>query len=214
MSLGIYWWVQNYVPAGILQIIRLAQIYALLAATYLYLALLIGPLVYRWHSMPARGYVYRARRAIGVSAFYFACLHSYLAFFKQLGGFTGLGFLNGKYLLAISLSFTALVILALMASTSFDKAVQKLTFKGWKLLHRFIYLAATLVLIHALMLGTHFQDLFGLIPQISFVAVAFLLILQAQRLDAWLQTKFPALPRQAITAIVIISLLMIGFLFI
>ena len=130
--------------------------------------------------------MYRARRAIGVSAFYFAALHVYFAFFKQLGGFTGLGFLNTKYLIAIAFGTTALSILALLSSTSFDTVVTLLTFKRWKLLHRLAYVGGMLVLIHALLLGTHFIYLSRSIPQILFIAVGFLFFLEARRIDAHL----------------------------
>ncbi len=134
----------------------------------------------------------KARRALGVSAFYFGLLHGLFAFFGQLGGFAGLGFLSSKYLLAISLSFIALVILFLMTVTSFDFMVAKLTYPKWKFLHRFVYIAGVLILLHALMLGTHFSDLSSTIPQIFFSALAILLLLEANRFDTYLQKKFIA----------------------
>src|SRR5258708_1943827 len=152
LSVGFYLYVRLTIPEGALQIIRLTQYYALSALTYLYLAVLAGPLMYVAKWFPFRAQYLKARRAIGVSAFYFGLLHALLAFFGQLGGFAGLFFLSGNYLLAISLSFTALVILFLMAATSFDAMVTKLTFPKWKLLHRFVYLVIVLILIHALML--------------------------------------------------------------
>ncbi len=194
VSLALYVWVRVMVPAGLPRTIRLTQLYALTALIYLYVTLLIGPAVYSFRSLPWRGHIYRARRAIGVSTFYFACLHAYLAFFKQLGGFSGLGFLSSRYLLAIILSFTALVIFFLMTITALDKAVKRLTFRRWKMLHRFVYLAGVLVLVHALMLGTHFSDLSQAIPQISFIALACLLFLEARRFDAYLKSKRANLP--------------------
>lgn len=199
LSCTIYGWVANNIPAGSLPIIRLTQLYAFTALAFLYLTLLIGPAIYTFRFLPWRGPLFRARRALGVSAFCFACLHAYFAFFKQLGGFAGLGFLDSKYLWAISLSFTALVILGLMAATSFDRIVKLLTFRRWKLLHRFVYLAGFFILIHALLLGTHFSDLASLIPQIIFIALAFLLFLEARRLDAYLEKKMPAAPRFGLT---------------
>lgn len=195
LSVGMWWGVRHDTADTSLQIIRLTQLFALTALAYLYVTVLIGPAVYTFKRLPWRGGVYRARRAIGVSAFYFASLHAYLAFFKQLGGFQGLRLLDNTYLIAISLSFTALVILCLMAATSFTMVVQWLTFKRWKLLHRFVYVAALFVLIHALMIGPHFSDLSATLPQVSFVLLVFLLWLEARRFDVYLGSFFPRVAR-------------------
>ncbi len=201
ISLLIYIWVKQTIPGEILQTIRLTQIFALLSITYLYFALLIGPINYMFRWLPYRAHYVKARRAIGVSAFYFAVIHAYTAFFGQLGGFGGLQFLSSKYLLAITLSTTALLILTAMALTSFDGVIEKMKFTRWKLLHRLIYLASILIVIHALMLGTHFSDLSNIIPQIMFIAIGFLLILEALRFDFFLNKKFKTLPKKGITLI-------------
>lgn len=194
-----------------LQLIRLGQYYALLALAYLYTALLIGPAVYVFKWLPWRGHIYRARRAVGVSAFFLGLLHGSIEFFGLLGGFPGLPFLPLKYLIAISLSFTALVMLLLMASTSFDYMVSHLGMKRWKFLHRFIYVAGFLVVIHALMLGTHFADLNTAIPQLFFIALAFLLILEANRVDVYVAKRLAwAAPKPialSLLAIVIVAYL-------
>jgi len=200
------------IPEGSLRIIKLTQLYALTTLSLLYIALLIGPVVYIFHWLPFRGDIYRVRRAIGVSTFFFALLHASFAFFGELGGFAGLFYLSGKYLLAISFSFTALCILTAMASTSFDFMVIKLG-KKWKLLHRFIYLVAVLVLIHALMLGTHFQDISGWIPQVFLGAFAVLLVLEANRFDAYLSRKFIAFPRFGISTVIVVGLLLSYFVY-
>ncbi len=187
--------VQSAVPQENLKIIRLTQIYALTATAYLYTALIIGPIIKVFTRLHHKNQLIHARRAIGVSAFSFALLHASFAFFGQLGGFTGLGFLSAKYLLAITLSFSALVILSLMAATSSDFMVAKLTYAKWKALHRMVYVAGFLILIHALMLGTHFQDLSALIPRIFAIALAVLLILEGLALDRYLNLKFKIAPR-------------------
>ena len=165
-SLLIYIWVVMTIPDRTVQNIRLTQDYALLAAACLYFALLAGPFCYTIKVFPYRSQYIKARRALGVSAFYFAFLHFCVAFFEQLGGFGGLAFLSNNYVIALSLSATALVILSLLAATSFDSVVKKMKFKRWKLLHRLVYLAGICILIHAAMLGTHFQDLSEPIPQL------------------------------------------------
>lgn len=195
---------------GISQIVDLDQDFALTSIICLYLTLLAGPFCYRFKAFPFRSQYLKSRRALGVSAFYFALLHTYFAFFDQLQGFSGLGFLDNKYLLALAISFMALIILSLLALTSFDWAVEKLKFKNWKMLHRLVYLAGILILVHVLLLGTHFSNLSDLIPKISFLALAFLLVLEAPRLDKIL-AKFAALPKLGFSSVVILVILAVVY---
>lgn len=211
LSILIFFWVKANFIGNNIQITIITQIYALTAIIYLYLALLAGPLNYNFRWIPYRTKFVKARRAIGVSAFYFALLHSSSAFFLQLGGFEGLFYLSDRYLIAISFSFTALLIFLAMAITASDRMVERLTFKRWKMLHRLVYVAAIFIIIHALMLGSHFQDLSNIIPQIFFVAIGFLLILEALRFDYFLNKKFPILPRQGITLVSILIFLVFIF---
>ncbi len=211
LSLVFFFYVKATIEEAPLQIIKLTQYYALTSVTYLYIALMATPLTRTFSSFPYKGQYIKARRAIGVSAFYFGFLHGSLAFFGQLGGFAGLSFLDSKYLLAITLSFTALIILATMASTSFDFIIAKLGHARWKFIHRFVYLAALLITIHGLMLGSHFQDLSQFIPRIFTIALAILLILEAKRFDNYLQGKFVNLPKLTLRLIVV-SVLISGYL--
>jgi DMSO/TMAO reductase YedYZ heme-binding membrane subunit len=194
VALGIYFYVSSTFQTPSLQNIRLTQLLAFASVINLYLALIASPLYSALPNLALKPIHIRARRAIGVSAFFFALLHAYFAFFTQLGGFSGLFYLSSRYLIPITLSFTALVILSLMASTSFDFIVRKLGTR-WKTLHRFVYLAAFLIVIHALMLGSHFVDLSQTIPKIFFAALAFLLVLEALRFDKYLTNKFPWFPK-------------------
>src|SRR3989344_260292 len=119
LSVVVYFLVSGFVPEKSLQIVYLTQSYALISLVYLYLALLATPLTRLFLSFPFRGPYVKARRAIGVSACYFALLHAYNGFFGELGGFAALPFLNGRYLVAITISSIALIILLIMALTSF-----------------------------------------------------------------------------------------------
>lgn len=199
---GVYFYFEQTSLTEQGKIADLTQTYALIAVTYLYFALLTTPLTRFFIFLPHRSLYIRARRSIGVSAFMFALLHAYNAFFGELGGFAGLQFLNSKYLTAVSLGAINLTILSLMASTSFEWMISKLTYAKWKFLHRFVYLVAILTIIHALMLGSDFTDLSGAIPQIFSVALAFLLILEALRLDIYLSKKIPNLPKAGVAFIV------------
>lgn len=189
------------IPDDSLQLTRLTQIYALTAVAYIYIALMASPLTKTFTFLPYRGEYIKSRRAIGVAGFFFALLHASIAFFYGLGGFSGLQFLTGNYLIAFLFGFISLVILALLAMTSFDYMIDKMGFSKWKFLQRFIYLVGVLILIHALILGSDFQDLSGVIPQIIFVAVGFLLILETNRIDKSLHTKFAKIPRFGLVVI-------------
>jgi len=173
----------------------LVQAYALTAVAYLYLALLATPVIRNFKTFPFKAKYAKARRAIGVSAFYFASLHAWLAFFDEIGGLDGYFSLNLLYKVATLLSLAALIILFLMAVTSFDWAVAKLTFPRWKLLHRFVYFAGISIIIHALLIGGHFGKLNTLVPQLYFLALSFLFVLEAWGIEKMLKQKHPSFPR-------------------
>ncbi|MEK7573838.1 MAG: ferric reductase-like transmembrane domain-containing protein [Patescibacteria group bacterium] len=188
LSLLIFFIIASLVPSSF-QTTRLTQAYALTAASFLYLALLIGPFCYNFKT-PYNSTIIKARRAIGVSAFYFASLHYLLGFYGVLGGFPALFTLEPKYLLAISLSYTALAILFFMAATSFDFMIKKMTFRRWKLLHRLVYAASIFILIHALLIGEHFQSL-NPISVTATVLIGFLMYLEGKRIIANLKSISP-----------------------
>lgn len=174
-----------------LQLIRINQLTSFASLIYLYLALLPSPLFAVFPHFPLRDKITKARRAVGVSAFFFGLIHALVAFFGQLGGFEGLPFLTTRYLLALFLGFLALQILCVLALTSFDSIIAKMTFPKWKRLHRLIYIACILILIHTLMLGTHYADLSGIIPQVTFILLSTLFLLEAIRIDGILRKKNP-----------------------
>lgn len=178
-AIGIYIYSFNTVAVNQLLIIKLTRLYALTAISFLYVALLIGPVVHVFAWLPYKAKLIHARRGIGVSAFFFSLLHASLAFFGQLGGFAGLPYLPGKYLLAISLSATALLILSMMAATSFDYMVKKLTYRWWKFLHRFVYLAGFLIVVHALLIGTDFANRLSPVSIVSSILLVVLLVVEA-----------------------------------
>lgn len=209
LAVGIYLYVTSTIHATDLQRIRIVQLYAFSAVTCLYFALLISPLYSVFQNFPLRPLFVKARRAIGVSALLFGLLHATFAFFGLLGGFSGLFFLSARYLLTVSLGFVALIILSLMGLTSFDFMIVRMG-RNWKRLHRFIYVAAVLVLFHALLLGTHFADLSKAIPKIFFSAAFFLFFLEAIRFDRFVAYKRPTVPRFGLPFVACFTLLMVG----
>jgi sulfoxide reductase heme-binding subunit YedZ len=87
------------------------------------------------------------RRSLGLYAFLFAATHFAIFIWIDYG-------LNLEFLLAdisdklyIFVGLTALVMLTLMAATSFRWWMKRLG-KRWKSLHRLVYLAAPLVVLH------------------------------------------------------------------
>ncbi|MBI3342492.1 ferric reductase-like transmembrane domain-containing protein [Candidatus Curtissbacteria bacterium] len=206
-SILVFLWVVGTSGWGVQAITKLVRLDALSSLFLLYIALLIGPMVHVFAALPYKGKLIHARRAIGVSAFYFGLLHGTTAFFGELGGFAGLFYLDIRYLIAISLSFTALLILSAMAATSFDFMIRKLTFARWKALHRLVYVAGTLIVIHALMLGSDFQDLYSPIAQTAFVLLAFLLILEGLATDKYMALKHVTYPRIGVASLIVFSLI-------
>ena len=211
IAIAVFLYIRSIFPEGTLQTIKLTQAYAFLAVIYLYISILASPLYIVFPTFPFRGLYIKARRAIGVSAFLFALLHAYNAFFGQLQGFAGLQFLSFSYLFPIFLGATSLLILFLMTLSSTNYAVVKLG-KYWKRLHRFVYVVGLLTVIHALLLGTHFANLSTLIPEIFFIMLAILLLLEAIRIDRYLRQKFISMPQFGISLLIVIGLIVFGFL--
>lgn len=173
---------------------RYAQFFALLAFAFLFLSLLPTPLYGAFPKFPARALFVKARRAIGVSAFFFALLHAYFTLFKLLGGFGGFFQLTGKYQLATYMGLVSLVILAMLAATSFSYMVKRMG-QRWKQLHRFIYVVALLIPIHALILGSHFNDHDSLLAKSLIFAWLLLLMLEEIRIYKYLTSKFVNFPK-------------------
>ncbi|MGI9027828.1 MAG: ferric reductase-like transmembrane domain-containing protein [Candidatus Saccharimonadales bacterium] len=201
-------------PPGDLRLIRTQQTYGLLSIVFLYFALLAAPLTKIFPNMRGKNEYLHLRRAIGVSAFFFALLHALVAFFGQLGGFNGLGFLSPRYSIALLLGFIALIILTVMAVTSFDKVIDKMGFRRWKRLHRLIYIAGLAILVHIVMLGTHYAYGSSSIARLTLVAVLILFMLEAVRMDRWLKKRFTVLRHFGVASMVLLQLLFLvtGFM--
>ena len=182
LAAGAFFVVRAGSPLTADGIVRLEEFYAFAAVAFLYVALLASPLISAFPKLPVsvRAVYVKSRRALGVSAFLFGLLHGSIAFFVLLGGFGGLVNLPSQYLFPVSLGFTVLVILAALAATSFDYAVRALGRK-WKMLHRLVYGVAVLVLIHALILGAHFNPS-GFLALVFYFAAAVLLALETLRM--------------------------------
>lgn len=169
--------------SAIIQISKLTQIFALTALIYLYITLLINPFYQTFTDFPLKDKVQKSKNDFIIMTFYFAFIHASFAFFGELGGFAGLGFLSQKFITAITLSFSALIILFILTVSSFNFLLPKVKLLQWKFLPKFLYIVGILVLIHALMLGSDFNNLSGNIPLILYIAISFLLLLQGPNID-------------------------------
>lgn len=181
-SVNIAGFMQLELPDGSLQTIRIEQTFGFVSLALLYCAIVISPLTKVFVNLPGKDAITHARRAIGVSAFYYALLHMYLTFFEQLNGFAGVPYLDQRYKLALLLGVFALAVLSIMAATSFDWVVSKMGYKHWKLLHRLVYVASLAVLGHLLLIGPHFDNGLTLFGAVTYLAAAFLMILEVLRI--------------------------------
>lgn len=157
LSLIIFGFVEQFVPSGSLREIRLQQIYGFISLGLIVFSLMISPLVKIFPKFRFNSYLQYIRRPLGVLAFYYALLHSSIAFFLNLGGVGGLKYLDSKFLVATIFAFIALFILFLLSITSTDWAVNKIGIRNWKKLHRLIYLGVILIIVHFFLIGTHFS---------------------------------------------------------
>lgn len=137
-----------------LVIIRTEQVYGFLAIIYWYVVLLLSPLSAIFGNQRLQTSLY-LRRAIGVSAAFFAVLHGIVALFGQLGGLDALTQLPELFKQSLIAGAIAAGFLGMMAATSFDRVVRWMTPKRWKLLHRTGYIGGVLVLLHIWTIGTH-----------------------------------------------------------
>jgi methionine sulfoxide reductase heme-binding subunit len=182
LSVNVIGFVQLLVPAGSLQTIRIEQVFGFLSLLLLYTAILASPLTKVFPKLPGKDAYLHARRAIGVSAFYYAFLHVYITFFQQLNGFKGIKYLNHTYSLSLLAGVFALAVLCIMASTSFDWVVSHMGYKHWKLLHRLVYLASLAVLLHIMLIGPHYDQGLTFLGVLTYMAAAALIILEIARI--------------------------------
>lgn len=181
LSVNIAGFIQLDIPAGSLQTIRIEQTYGFISLLLLYTAILASPLTKVFPRLPFKEQYLHARRAVGVSAFYYAFLHVYITFFQQLNGFGGIKYLNNRYELSLLFGVFALGVLFVMAATSMDWVVDMMGFKRWKLLHRLVYFASIAVLLHIMIIGPHYSHL-SLLGALTYLAAAILIILEILRI--------------------------------
>lgn len=187
ISVAVFAYLRITIQDDQLLAIRTQQVFGFLSLAYLYSALIISPLGYVIGKERVSHLAF-ARRAIGVSSFYFAALHGAVALFGQLGGFANLANLPDIFKWSLLFGAVTLVILGLMAITSFDKVVQFMTFRKWKWLHRLVYAAGVLIILHVWMIGTHLA--YSWVQIIAVIAIGLLLALEFFKLTRTLNRKY------------------------
>lgn len=178
LSGAIFAWVRLHAGDDQLFLIRLQQTFGFVSLFYWYCALVISPIGYviGKHRMKKIEF---SRRAIGVSAFYFALLHGCVALWGQLGGIGQLSYLPALFIWSLIGGAAGFGILLIMAATSFDKVVGFMTFRWWKWLHRLGYVGGIAVMLHIWTIGTHLA--YGGVQIAVFIALMVLAGLETYR---------------------------------
>jgi DMSO/TMAO reductase YedYZ heme-binding membrane subunit len=133
------------------------QLFGLWALGFLLASILIGPLTSVLPWIPWKSSLMYGRRAVGLSALVFALLHSmcYLwsVFHRNWREFYTPGIL---WIAGLLLGVVAMTDMVALSVTSRDKAVKQMGGRRWKRLHRTVYFALGVVLLHSLFVGADF----------------------------------------------------------
>jgi DMSO/TMAO reductase YedYZ heme-binding membrane subunit len=167
--------------------IRTQQIFGLFCILYWYLALIISPIGYVIGKRHIKQLEF-ARRAIGVTAAYFATLHAAISLWGQLGGISELSLLPSLFKWSLGGGAISLLILLILTVTSLDKAIELMTYKKWNWLHRLVYGGLILAILHIWTIGSHLS--YPKVQLVAFIALAILAGLEIFRLTKLLNDKY------------------------
>lgn len=197
LSVAVAAWLRLQIPADQPFYIRTQQAFGLLCVLYWYAALVVSPIGHLIGKQRMK-HIEFARRAIGVSACYFALLHGTVALWGQLGGPGQLAYLPSLFKWSLLAGAVALLVLLMMAATSFDRVVRAMTFRRWKLLHRLVYIGGILAVLHIWSVGTHLAYTSAQLA--AFLALSLLAALEVFRITKTLNQKYLHFDRlQAVT---------------
>ncbi len=183
--------ISAFEPTTAAAVIAARQVYGLTAMGILLGTCLIGPLTAVFPRMPFNGVLRAGRRAMGVSAFVIAIPHvaCYLGP-VLLQNWRDLFEPGLLWVAGLVLGLLAFLDLSMLAWTSRDSAVKAMGGKRWKRLHRTVYIATPVLLLHALFVGTDFglatpaqgEADYGALIAFSLLTVAWLVL-------AWLRHR-------------------------
>jgi len=120
----------------------------MLTLVFLFLTLAISPL----RRILALNWLIKFRRMLGLFAFFYGCLHllTYVAFDRFFRLTTIPGDIAGRRFIAVGIA--AFFLMLPLAITSTDAMIKRLGGKRWALLHRVVYVAGILGVLHYYML--------------------------------------------------------------
>lgn len=173
VTFAVWWWGHTLFGGSQLEIIRIQEVYGWLTVGLLALVLAIGPVTKLFPKIPGKAIIFDSRRALGLSAAWFALLHTLIVYFKQFQAANPLT-LPVTYQQAMLLGAIALAILLAMAATSVN-AIFKAWGIWWFRLHRLVYVAVIAILVHAFMVGAHATENYALIA-LSALALGWIIL--------------------------------------
>ncbi len=139
------------------------------ALYYLLANLLLGTAIALGIRFPAwLRFLLLGRRFLGVVTFGLLMAHAF--FYLAMEGFEFQGFTQLITKLYLTLGLLAWLILLALAVSSNDFSVRKLGFRRWKLLHRFVHLAALFATGHVLLIEKSDTIKFGALFTLLWVA--------------------------------------------
>lgn len=122
------------------------------AASLLALCLSVAPMHKHLPQSRLLTVLNQRKREIGLSAFFYALIHAFSYFMKKYITSSQLPWNNLLHPIILP-GLLALTILLILALTSFNFWIKKLTWKRWKALHRTVYIAEAAVFLHMLLQG-------------------------------------------------------------
>ncbi len=210
VSLLVYIHILSVLPHGSLRYTQIEEWYGFASIVLLFLVMLAGPLYRVFPNLRFKKTYYGSLGGLGISAFYFALLHAYVSFFYLLYGFHGIPFLQPGDLASVTLGFISLLILAVLAGTSFTYAMK---FMGvwWKVVHRFVYIAAFGALAHVALVGDHYENTASGVYLLTLLGVIMLLVLHGIIFQRSLTIRFPHTSSYIWTIVMVIVGLILGY---
>lgn len=186
---GQVWWWASVAYAGDpdLMASRLHETYGWISLGMLAVALSIGPAYKLIPNLGGARLMRDARRLVGVGAFGFASLHAavaYIVSFQAANPST----IADEYARAFVVGSLALLLLSLLAFTSFNAAMRRLG-PWWFRLHRLVYAAVVLAVWHALSIGVHAAS----VSTLAILIGSALTLLVSHLAIAWQQDKSPTI---------------------
>jgi sulfoxide reductase heme-binding subunit YedZ len=188
ISAQAWWWAHTaFTGDPSLIAARLHEVYGWLALALLAITLGIGPAYKLVPGMGGAKLMRDARRLLGISAAWFASLHAAIAYIVSFQAVNLLE-ITAPYRQAFLLGGLALLVLLALAITSFNGAMKYLGI-WWFRLHRLIYVAVVLAVLHALAIGVHAAT----IPALAMLIGAALLLFISHVSILWLHGAKPSI---------------------